>query len=688
MKIKEKILIDDFKKIISLANPTFSENGENIAFTKIECNMDENRYDSYLYLKKKNEQVIKLTSIGKEHLFKFYDDNNIIFASNREFNKTKKENGTIIYKININGGEAEEFIKLKHNIDFNSMEFINDKLIYSASNDPKHIDYDLLPDDNEDKKKWKQEVEDNQDYEIIDSYPWWINGAGFTRGMINSLYIKDGDAIKRLTDDKFNCQGFEVLKEYNKRHNTNLVIVYGDYEEGPLTNIFENNIYLFDLDDKSSDNSENIKLNEIINKKDLRAFVFCEYNDKLYLFGDKKETGLNTDPDIYSYNINTKEIKKECNFGYSIYSSVGTDVRLGGGRNGKLIDNIFYFLSTDYDKGIIYRYLIDKQKIEKMVIDNEYLTFSFESFDIYKDKIIAISFNEMKPQELYFGNIKGKRFTFNDNTEFNKEFCDNKKIIKTEKFEYSGKKYELPGYVIKPYNYDESCDKLYPVLLEIHGGPKTVYGEVFYHEMQYFASLGYFVIFTNPTGGDGRGRKFADIRGKYGLIDYEDIMLFVDEALKRYPKMDKNNLFETGGSYGGFMTNWIIGHTDRFKACVSQRSISNWISFYGVSDIGVGFAVDQTKGDIWADLNKMWFHSPLKYADKVKTPTLFIHSNEDYRCPIEQGLEMYTSLISHNVKSKLIYFKGENHDLSRTGKPKHRLKRLEEIKNWFEQYRK
>ena len=164
-------------------------------------------------------------------------------------------------------------------------------------------------------------------------------------------------------------------------------------------------------------------------------------------------------------------------------------------------------------------------------------------------------------------------------------------------------------------------------------------------------------------------------------------MQFCDEALKAYPQMDKDNMFETGGSYGGFMTNWIIGHTDRFKACASQRSISNWISFYGVSDIGVRFAPDQIKGEIWPDPKKLWQHSPLKYADKVKTPTLFIHSFEDYRCPIEQGYQMYTALIAHGVDSKMVLFKGENHELSRSGKPKHRIKRLTEITEWFEKYK-
>ena len=156
----------------------------------------------------------------------------------------------------------------------------------------------------------------------------------------------------------------------------------------------------------------------------------------------------------------------------------------------------------------------------------------------------------------------------------------------------------------------------------------------------------------------------------------------------KYPDIDKDRIGVTGGSYGGFMTNWIIGHSSRFKAAASQRSISNWISFFGTSDIGYYFADDQTQGNPWNEVSKMWDQSPLKYADKVTTPTLFIHSDEDYRCWIPEGLQMFTALKYHGVESRFITFKGENHELSRSGKPRNRVKRLEEISKWFDKYLK
>ena len=159
-------------------------------------------------------------------------------------------------------------------------------------------------------------------------------------------------------------------------------------------------------------------------------------------------------------------------------------------------------------------------------------------------------------------------------------------------------------------------------------------------------------------------------------------------VLETYPAIDQSKVGVTGGSYGGFMTNWIIGHTDRFACAATQRSISNWISFYGTSDIGMFFAEDQIHGNVSNNPEKLWEHSPLKYADNIVTPTLFIHSDEDYRCPLEQGLQLYTAIVDKGVDTRFVLFHGENHELSRGGKPKHRVRRLEEITAWMEKYLK
>ena len=240
------------------------------------------------------------------------------------------------------------------------------------------------------------------------------------------------------------------------------------------------------------------------------------------------------------------------------------------------------------------------------------------------------------------------------------------------------------GFAIPPIG----CKKghRYKTVLTVHGGPKTAFGSNLFHEMQYLAACGYAVIYCNPTGSDGRGNRFADIRGKYGSIDFNDLMTFCDRCIEKVEFVDGDNMAIIGGSYGGFMANWAIGHTDRFKAAVSQRSISNWATFTCTSDIGEVFGPDQTGGDVWQSPEKMWEHSPLKYADKVKTPTLFIHSTDDYRCPLSEGISMYSALMHFGVPTRMCVFKGENHELSRGGKPKHRVRRLNEIVAWLDKY--
>ena len=246
---------------------------------------------------------------------------------------------------------------------------------------------------------------------------------------------------------------------------------------------------------------------------------------------------------------------------------------------------------------------------------------------------------------------------------------------------------QISGYLLRPPHFDPSAS--YPGILEIHGGPKMVYTAGYFHEMQLLAACGYCVFFCNPTGSDGRGDAFFDpIRGHYGEEDYRDLMGFVDAVLAAHPYIDPNRLGVAGGSYGGFMTNWIIGHTSRFRAAVSQRGIANWLSCFNTADTGFVFAGDQGGSTPWQDPMHLWRHSPVAYAGQVSTPTLFLHSQEDYRCPVEEAVQMFSALQYHHVESRLVIFQGENHELSRNGKPSNRIRRLQELLDWFDQHLK
>jgi dipeptidyl aminopeptidase/acylaminoacyl peptidase len=224
-------------------------------------------------------------------------------------------------------------------------------------------------------------------------------------------------------------------------------------------------------------------------------------------------------------------------------------------------------------------------------------------------------------------------------------------------------------------------------VLEIHGGPKTTYGASFMLEFQILAGAGIGVLFSNPRGSDGYGEAWAHaVYGRYGERDYQDLMEFVDRALRAGLGLSRRRLGVSGGSYGGFMTNWIVGHTDRFKAAVSQRGISNWVSMFGTSDIGYFFDPDHVGGLPWEVPEKYAEKSPLTYAANVHTPLLLTHGEQDLRCPIEQAEQFFIFLKRLGRTVKLARFPEETHELSRSGTPNRRMERLRLILEWFKEW--
>ena len=242
---------------------------------------------------------------------------------------------------------------------------------------------------------------------------------------------------------------------------------------------------------------------------------------------------------------------------------------------------------------------------------------------------------------------------------------------------------QVDGWIMFP---PATKKRKHPAILQIHGGPRTAYGLGFMHEFQLLAAKGFAVFYINPRGSSSYGEDWTcAVGGHYGERDYSDIMEATDFVLKNYP-IDSKRVGVTGGSYGGFMTNWIVGHTQRFKAACTQRCISNWISFFGTSDIGWRFPQEELGGLPYDNLDNYWKRSPLAYVQNVKTPTLIIHAEEDWRCPIEQSEQFFVALKMMGVETELLRFPGENHELSRSGSPKHRQERLNHIVRWFEKH--
>ena len=268
-------------------------------------------------------------------------------------------------------------------------------------------------------------------------------------------------------------------------------------------------------------------------------------------------------------------------------------------------------------------------------------------------------------------------------TDLNRAWKEEVALGRPERFRYERDGFTLDCWVIKPFGYEPG--RRYPALLNVHGGPATQYGHTFFDEFQVYAGAGYAVIFTNPRGSQGYGEAFTRaVVEDWGGGDYADVMAGVDEALRRCDFIDPERLGVLGGSYGGFMTSWIVGHTDRFKAACSERALNTHYSMFGTSDIGHSFPEAYSGGYLpWDNLNWYIDHSPLTYAKNITTPLLIIHAEEDLRCPIEQGEQLFVALKKQRKEVLFVRFPDENHEMSRSGRPRHRLERFRFILDWF-----
>jgi dipeptidyl aminopeptidase/acylaminoacyl peptidase len=223
----------------------------------------------------------------------------------------------------------------------------------------------------------------------------------------------------------------------------------------------------------------------------------------------------------------------------------------------------------------------------------------------------------------------------------------------------------------------------HPVLLLVHGGPHSAYTPALFDEAQMYAGAGYAVVMGNPRGSAGYGHQHGrSVIGGLGTVDVDDLLALLDAALDR-SECDASRVGVMGGSYGGFMTSWLCSHAEgRFTAAISERAVNAWDSFAGSSDIGYYFA----RAYVGADRDSQWRASPLAYADDIAVPLLIIHSEQDWRCPLEQGQRLFVALKSRGAEVEMLVFPGEGHELSRSGRPRHRRQRFDAILDWWSRY--
>ena len=347
---------------------------------------------------------------------------------------------------------------------------------------------------------------------------------------------------------------------------------------------------------------------------------------------------------------------EEIEIGKSASNSVGSDLFVPAAQSLKFDAGAFYMIGQEGGSSFLYRY---DGKVTKMTAEG----ISVRSFDVSGGKIAYVYTSHLKPSVLSFG--------------FEIDLNEGVKGIIPQKITANG----MEAWLLL-------SGKENPTIVAVHGGPHTAYGNTYNIEFNYLVSNGFNVLYGNPRGSDGYGEEFArQVAGDWGGKDFDDIVSFMEEAKKRFGLIE--NFAITGGSYGGYMTNSVITKTDRFRAAVSERSVSNLLSMCGTSDIGFWFnAVESGVEDPWSPegMRTLMEMSPISKAKNVRTPTLFVHGEEDYRCPIEQSEQMYTAIRLNGVDASLARYPGDSHEHARRGVPANMKDRLERKLNWFSKY--
>jgi len=470
--------------------------------------------------------------------------------------------------------------------------------------------------------------DEDGDYVSTDRLPVWFDGRGFIAGLKYNIKLVDVNSgyIKDVAEELSGIACIEVCND----------LIY----------------YAVPIDWRNPTIHKLIRVNPRTGEKEvvLEGFSItslrCVSND-LYALMHKQEIGIASHYKLWL----VRDGRPEC-------------VTCG------VLDRNIHVLAGGFLDGVALVYADSGSSILALIKDGRLRRITSEGNYVHiahagGDRVAYVLSSATKPQELYM--YDGSKHI--QLSSINEWVTKEVKLYEPHHEKIVVGSDEVEGWVLIPEGKGP-----HPLILYIHGGPKGMYGYYFHPEMQLMVSEGFAIAYANPRGSDGYSEEFADIKGKYGEVDYEQLMAFLDHVISKYP-IDRGRLAVTGISYGGYMTNVIITKTRRFKAAVSENGIADWIADYWASDIGYWFDPDQIGGTPIDNIEEYVRKSPVFHADKVETPVLFIHSMQDYRCFIDQSLAMHVALAMRGKETKIVIFTKGSHTHSMRAEPRHRRKR-------------
>ncbi len=657
--MKRKVVAKDITALRFVGDAQPNNDGR-VAYTLTESNLDKNGYSTAVWVHTPGQGCKRFTygqradgGLVRDLAPRWSPDGKqLMFLSNRNGRPQ-------LFLLDEQGGEASQLTEVPEGVSEPTWS-PDGRYVAFTSKDP--LDAEA-------------EKDKNPDVRHITHLRYKFNGIGFTDTRRRHLYtvnVATGE-VQQVTKGDFDVSSISWSPDGQKL--AFAACISPDCELRMIMDIW--------VVDKNGDNLTKVTAG----KGNCSNPVFSPDGSQLAYFGHEKGQIGYANIDLWVAPVGggqTTNLTEAMN--RSVGNSVGGDSRMDGGSSQPVwsADGRHIFLTiTDGGSSHLYQVSVGDKEIKQLTSGNISIT-SFGHVNIEGEEVFAlVSGCTLNPGDVYLFK-DGQRTRL---TSVNEAELATWELTDGERFEFaSAEDWPIEGWIMKPVGFQPG--QKYPLVLEIHGGPAATYGYGFSHEFQMLTSAGFGVLYINPRGSKGYGEQFAKgVIGDWGGGDYADFMAAVDYALATYDWIDDQRVGVTGGSYGGYMTNWIVTQTDRFAAGVTLRSISNMYTKYGCSDIGwYGNKAGFDGRDLWDSEDFIMSRSPIRYAPKVNTPLLIIHSEEDYRCPMEQAEQFYVALKRLGKTVEFVRFRGENHELSRSGKPRNRVDRLNFILDWFERY--
>jgi len=683
---KRMITEMDLFKFVWIADAQISPDGSRVVFVRVWVNQKADRYDTALWIVPTNggptvEKPRQLTAGPRDGNPRWSPDGKTL-AFNRSAEKEGRPQPPQIYLLSLDGGEARPLTDTPRGAGGFEWSPDGKTIAFSSTDDGKKEKEKPNPEDAEPKDKAPEHV---SDVRVISKAVYRANGGGYLNPKAHAHLwtvsvpsaTADQPKAKQITRGNFDEGNLSWSPDGSRIYFVARRVAEPYYETAHT-----------DLYSVTPDGSDERKLLSF--DGGMRDYTFSNDGKRIAFGGvaGHKPVQSYTQPDLFVSNNEAGASPKNltASYDFDIGGGIGGDQHAprGGSPGGVLWskdDRWIYVNVAEHGAANLKRIDSATGKVEALTTGNHEII-SYTATPDASKMALLISTSTNIGDVFLLDTATGKLTQL---TRVNDEFFAQLNLTDPEEIWYTsfdGKK--IQAWIQKPPNFDPS--KKYPFILEIHGGPHSAYGFTFTHEFQWMAAKGYVVLYTNPRGSTSYGQDFGNIiQYNYPGDDYKDLMAGVDEVVKR-GYIDTKKMGVTGGSGGGVLTNWTVGHTTRFAAAVSQRSIADWSGFWYTADFWL-YMPTWFRAAPWEDPKDFTNRSPITYVKNITTPMMFIEGEADYRTPPADGGEiMFRALKYRKIPTVMVRFPNESHELSRSGAPWHRIERLQHIVNWFDKY--